>query len=80
MATRSPAGFAETEAIMKKSQRLPIVHDQRFIVATRDTGYKSTASAVSELVDNAIRPGQEHPNLVTQEWRRCKASDSGRRP
>lgn len=68
MATRSPAGFAETEAIMKKSQRLPIVHDQRFIVATRDTGYKSTASAVSELVDNAIQARARNIRiLVTQE-------------
>jgi hypothetical protein len=32
-----------------------LVHEQNFIVATRDTGYRSTASAVAELVDNAIQ-------------------------
>ena len=32
-----------------------IVTPHRFIRATRDSGYRSTASAVSELVDNAIQ-------------------------
>jgi len=31
-----------------------LVNFQNFIVATRDSGYKSTASALAELVDNAI--------------------------
>ena len=34
-----------------------IVAPNRFIRATRDSGYRSTASAVSELVDNAIQAG-----------------------
>ncbi len=34
-----------------------IVAADRFIRATRDSGYKSTASAISELVDNAIQAG-----------------------
>lgn len=32
-----------------------IVAPEQFIRATRDSGYKSTASAISELVDNAIQ-------------------------
>lgn len=34
-----------------------IVQEERFIEATRDSGYKSTASAVSENVDNAFQAG-----------------------
>lgn len=34
-----------------------LVNFQNFIVATRDSGYKSTASALAELVDNAIEAG-----------------------
>lgn len=34
-----------------------LVNFQNFIVATRDSGYKSTASALAELVDNAIESG-----------------------
>jgi hypothetical protein len=33
----------------------PIVALDRFIQATRDSGYKGTASAISELVDNSIQ-------------------------
>src|SRR6266478_3996155 len=32
-----------------------IVRQDRFIEATRDSGYKGTESALSELVDNAIQ-------------------------
>lgn len=34
-----------------------IIALDKFIQATRDSGYKSTASAISELVDNAIQAG-----------------------
>jgi DNA topoisomerase VI subunit B len=40
-----------------KTFRTPIVNEQRFILATRDTGYRSTAAAIAELVDNAIQAG-----------------------
>src|ERR1700733_16285887 len=36
---------------MKKQS---LVNFNNFIVATRDSGYKSTASALAELVDNSI--------------------------
>jgi hypothetical protein len=35
----------------------PIIALDRFIQATRDSGYKGTASAVSELIDNSIQAG-----------------------
>ena len=34
-----------------------IVRQDRFIEATRDSGYKGTASALSELIDNSIQAG-----------------------
>jgi hypothetical protein len=37
-----------------KNASFPIVAVRSFIEATRDTGYKSTASAIAELVDNAF--------------------------
>ena len=33
----------------------PIVRLERFIQATRDSGYKGTSSAIAELVDNALQ-------------------------
>lgn len=38
-----------------KNQDCSIVALDRFIQATRDSGYKGTASAISELVDNSIQ-------------------------
>ncbi len=34
-----------------------IIQVQNFIMATRDSGYKSTASALAEIVDNSIEAG-----------------------
>jgi hypothetical protein len=42
---------------MEKIQRKSLVDYQNFIVATRDSGYKSTPSALAELIDNAIEAG-----------------------
>src|SRR5882672_176202 len=38
----------------------PIIALDRFIQATRDSGYKGTASAVSELIDNSIQAKAKH--------------------
>lgn len=38
-------------------QQQPLINFQNFILATRDSGYKSTASALAELVDNSIEAG-----------------------
>jgi hypothetical protein len=40
-----------------KDQDCSIIALDRFIQATRDSGYKGTASAISELVDNSIQAG-----------------------
>lgn len=37
-----------------------IISLENFIQATRDSGYKSTASAISEIVDNSIQAGATH--------------------
>src|SRR5689334_951896 len=42
---------------MRRTDKTPIVDEQRFILSTRDTGYRSTASAVAELVDNSVQAG-----------------------
>jgi len=39
------------------SKSTSIVALDRFILSTRDSGYKSTSSAVAELVDNALQAG-----------------------
>ena len=42
---------------MKKERHPELVRLENFIVATRDSGYKNTASALAELVDNSIDAG-----------------------
>lgn len=44
-----------TNGKMTRINRTPFVDEQRFILSTRDTGYRSTASAVAELVDNSVQ-------------------------
>ena len=54
----------------------PIVSQPEFVIATRDTGYRSLAAAVAELIDNSIqarakdirilvRGASEHPDGET---------------
>jgi hypothetical protein len=45
----------------------PVVAVQSFIEATRDTGYKSTGSAIAELIDNALEAHASHVDVVIQE-------------
>src|SRR5262245_34769429 len=40
-----------------KADDCSIIALDKFIQATRDSGYKGTASAISELVDNSIQAG-----------------------
>jgi hypothetical protein len=53
----------------------PIVAVRSFIEATRDTGYKSTGSAIAELVDNALEASAKHVNVTIEH-----ASDVGAAP
>lgn len=53
-----PAGSEKSE------QNNSIVALDRFIQSTRDSGYKSTASAISELVDNSIQAGATDIQII----------------
>lgn len=44
-------------------KRSPIVAVKSFIEATRDAGYKSTGSAIAELVDNALEAEATHVDV-----------------
>jgi hypothetical protein len=55
LAGQMPAfGYMQT---MNATDAPSIVALDRFIQSTRDSGYKSTASAIAELVDNSIQAG-----------------------
>ncbi|MDB5143417.1 MAG: hypothetical protein JWQ66_2130 [Mucilaginibacter sp.] len=43
--------------------RQTLVNFQNFILATRDSGYKSTSSALAELVDNSIEAGANRVDI-----------------
>lgn len=45
----------------------PIIALDRFIQATRDSGYKGTASAISELIDNSLQAGARHIAVIFRE-------------
>src|SRR5438046_1703608 len=47
-------------AAMARTNDNSIIVLDKFIQATRDSGYKGTASAVSELVDNSIQALAKH--------------------
>src|SRR5438132_10217543 len=44
--------------------RVPLVDNQTFVLATRETGYRNIASAVSELVDNSIQAGARTIDII----------------
>jgi hypothetical protein len=52
---------------MAETQRFPIVLHQTFIEATRDTGYRSTAAAIAELVDNAIQADAKNIRILIED-------------
>jgi DNA topoisomerase VI subunit B len=39
------------------ARRAPLVRASNFLLATRDSGYRSTAYAVAEFVDNSLQAG-----------------------
>jgi hypothetical protein len=47
--------------------KFPIVLSETFIEATRDTGYRSTAAAIAELVDNSIQAGAKNVQIFVNE-------------
>lgn len=58
----------------------PLVVDKHFILATRDTGYRSVAAALSELIDNALQAGAKIVQvLIREEQVKDASSDRARR-
>ena len=53
-------------ATSNKRQDWSIVAADKFVRATRDSGYKSTSSAISELVDNAVQAGASKIEVVIE--------------
>lgn len=62
MRTRAKAKRVANRVVSAAPQEADdsIIVVEKFIQATRDSGYKGTESAVSELVDNALQAGARH--------------------
>ncbi|HBY61494.1 MAG TPA: hypothetical protein DEH78_16860, partial [Solibacterales bacterium] len=52
-----------------------IVALDKFILSTRDSGYKSTSSAVAELVDNALQAGARSVRISVEATDAMSGSD-----
>ena len=52
---------------MGAAAKYPIVLNQTFIEATRETGYRSTAAAVAELVDNSVQAGAKNIRVFVRD-------------
>src|SRR2546423_1785866 len=53
--------------IMKAAQDYPVVALNRFIEATRDSGYKTTSAAIAELIDNSFEADASAVEVVIYE-------------
>lgn len=53
----------EPAPVRAMTNQYPIVADVQFVQATRDTGYRSTALALAELVDNSLQAKARHIDL-----------------
>lgn len=47
-----------------KKHRMPLVNSEIFVRSVRDSGYKSTATAIDEFVDNSIQAGASRVDIV----------------
>jgi hypothetical protein len=52
---------------MKAAQEYPVVVLNRFIEATRDSGYKNTSAAVAELIDNSLEADASVVEVIIHE-------------
>lgn len=51
----------------KLAEPCPIIALDRFIQATRDSGYKGTSSAISELIDNSLQAGADKIEIAIKD-------------
>jgi hypothetical protein len=51
----------------RQESAVSLVSDRHFVVATRDTGYRTAAAAVAELVDNALQAGATAVRVLVTE-------------
>ena len=57
-------------------QEFSIVAVDKFIQATRDSGYKGTSSAVAELIDNGLQAGATSITVsLTVDEEECPSSE-----
>ncbi len=49
-------------------ERVPIVAAEHFVLATRDTGYRSVAAAVAELIDNSLQANARRIDVIVSEF------------
>ena len=59
--------------------RRALVAVERFVLATRDSGYKDTSSAVAELVDNAAQAGARRVLIRVDDDEKRMIQDAARR-
>lgn len=68
MAKKNPAGLARQDAFIKSIEGqdfdFGLVMTQAFLKGIRDIGYKSTATALFEDMDNSIQAGAENIHLL----------------
>jgi anti-sigma regulatory factor (Ser/Thr protein kinase) len=57
------------ERTVREGDSASLVAIRQFIQATRDSGYKSTSAAVSELVDNALQAGAQRVQVRVEKER-----------
>ena len=48
-------------------QTVPIVAAEHFVLATRDTGYRSVAAAIAELIDNSLQANARRIDVLVRE-------------
>jgi len=62
--SRVMARSNSTRALVNGKKDFSLVAVDKFILATRDSGYRGTESAVAELVDNAIQAGAQRVHVM----------------
>ena len=67
MPTTDPDLQRQRDAVAErraKKHRMPLVNSEIFVRSVRDSGYKSTATAIDEFVDNSIQAGASRVDVI----------------